>query len=107
SGREDNRQRGREDFIWTYKSLIVNDRGIGPYTLGNPNHLSRIGPEDKNPASLVSPDLDGYRRNENFSGSASMDFTYTAPFLPGLSVNLLGSYDFATQNESNKEVSSE
>ncbi len=107
SGREDNRQRGNEDFIWTYKSLIVNDRGIGPYTLNNPSHLSRIGPEDKNPAALVSPDLDGYRRNNNFSGSASVDFTYTAPFLPGLSVNLLGSYDISTQNESHKNGASD
>ena len=105
SGRMDKRQRAHEDFIWTYKSLIVNDRGVGPYTLGNPEHLSRVGPEDKNPAALISPDLEGYRRNENLTGNAQVDFTYTAPFLPGLSVNLLGSFDLQQRNESDKEAS--
>jgi TonB-linked SusC/RagA family outer membrane protein len=105
SGRMDKRQRAHEDFIWTYKSLIVNDRGVGPYTLDNPEHLSRVGPEDKNPAALISPDLEGYRRNENLTGNAQVDFTYTAPFLPGLSVNLLGSFDLQQRNESDKEAS--
>jgi TonB-linked SusC/RagA family outer membrane protein len=105
SGRMDKRQRAHEDFIWTYKSLIVNDRGVGPYTLENPDHLSRVGPEDKNPAALISPDLEGYRRNENITGNAQVDFTYTAPFLPGLSVNLLGSFDMQNRNESDKEAS--
>lgn len=105
SGRMDKRQRGHEDFIWTYKSLIVNDRGVGPYTLDNPNHLSRVGPEDKNPAALIDPDLEGYRRNENITANTQLDFTYTAPFLKGLSVNLLGSFDLQNRNESDKEAS--
>lgn len=104
SGRMDKRQRGHEEFIWTYKSLIVNDRGVGPYTLGNPNHLSVIGPEDKNPAALTSPDLEGYRRNENITANGQVDLTYTAPFLKGLSVNLLGSFDLQNRNESDKEA---
>jgi TonB-linked SusC/RagA family outer membrane protein len=105
SGRMDKRQRAHEDFIWTYKSLIVNDRGVGPYTLTNPDHLSRVGPEDKNPAALTSLDLEGYRRNENITGNVQLDFTYTAPFLPGLSVNALGSFDLQNRNESDKEAS--
>ncbi|MDH6358724.1 TonB-dependent receptor [Parabacteroides sp. PF5-9] len=105
SGRVDKSQRGHEDFIWTYKSFIVNDRGVGPYALGSTDHLSAVGPEDKNPAALISPDLEGYRRNENTTGSAQLDLTYTAPFLPGLSVNVLGSYDIKQYNESDKEAS--
>ncbi len=69
----DKRQRGHEDFIWTYKSLIVNDRGTGPYTLNNPDHLSQVGPEDKNPEALTSIDYEGYRRNENITASTQVD----------------------------------
>ena len=45
SGRWDETQRPREDFMWTFKTLMVNDRGIGTHTINNPNHLSAIGPE--------------------------------------------------------------
>jgi hypothetical protein len=100
SGRVDNSQRASEEFIWTYKSLIVNDRGVGPYTLNKPNHLSRVGPEDKNPAALISPDLEGYRRNENINATSQVDFTYKAPYVKGLTVNALGSFDLRQGNES-------
>ncbi len=97
SGRFDKRQRATEDFIWTYKSLIVDDRGVGPYTLKNPNHLSRVGPEDKNPVALMDPDLEGYRRNERRIFTSQLDFTYSAPFLKGLEFTVLGAFDYNTE----------
>ena len=100
TGRADKSQRESEPFIWTYKSLIVNDRGVGPYTIGDPTKLSYVDPEGKNPAALIDPDLEGYERNENQTAYATMDLTYTAPFLPGLSVNVLGSYDHRQENGS-------
>jgi len=100
SGRADKSQREGEPFIWTYKSLIVNDRGVGPYTMANNGHLSYVGPEGKNPAALIDPDLEGYERNENKTAFVTMDLTYTAPFLEGLSLNVLGSYDMRQNNRS-------
>jgi TonB-linked SusC/RagA family outer membrane protein len=93
TGRADKSQREGEAFIWTYKSLVVNDRGVGPYTMANNGHLSYVGPEGKNPAALIDTDLEGYERNENQTAYATMDLTYTAPFIEGLSVNVLGAYD--------------
>ena len=100
SGRYDKRSQGYEDFIWTYKSLIVDDRGIPPYTLDEFKHFTIIGPEDKNPAALIDPNADGYRKNNNFSATTAIDFTYTPSFVKGLSLNLLGSFDYQTRNSS-------
>ena len=64
AGRWDETQRPREDFMWTFKTLMVNDRGIGTHTI-NRIHKSlclHIGPENKNPVALVDPDIDGYRQ---------------------------------------------
>ena len=33
AGRWDQTQRPREDFMWTFKTLLVNDRGVGTLTL--------------------------------------------------------------------------
>ena len=33
AGRWDQTQRPREDFMWTFKTLLVNDRGIGTHTI--------------------------------------------------------------------------
>ena len=100
TGRVDKAQREGEEFIWTYKSLIVNDRGVGPYTMAGNGHLSDVGPESKNPAALIDPDLEGYNRWENQTAYVTMDLTYTAPWLEGLSLNVLGAYDHRQENGS-------
>ena len=40
SGRWDETQRPREDFMWTFKTLMVNDRGIGTHRGRNLNCVS-------------------------------------------------------------------
>jgi TonB-linked SusC/RagA family outer membrane protein len=100
SGRIDKRQNESEAFIWTYKSLIVNDRGVAPYTLNNPDHLSYVAPEGKNPAALISPDLEGYNKTENLSLTSQIDFTYQVPFVKGLNLKVLGAYDVRDRNYS-------
>ncbi|MDR0845519.1 MAG: TonB-dependent receptor [Tannerella sp.] len=100
SGRVDKRQQGREDFLWTYKTLVVNDRGIGWHTMANEKHYSAIAPENKNAAALVDPDVDGYRRNDNLNASSQIDLTYKAPFLKGLDFQVLGSYSIRNGNQS-------
>lgn len=47
-----------------FKTLMVNDRGIGTHTIIIPIILSAISPESKNPFALVDPDIDGYARTE-------------------------------------------
>ncbi len=100
SGRVDNTQRAKEDFLWTFKTLLVNDRGVGPFVIDNPDHLSKIGPEDKNPDALVRTDGNGYRRSENVNYDSNVELRWEVPFVPGLTLSALGSYDGFSHNDS-------
>jgi TonB-linked SusC/RagA family outer membrane protein len=105
AGRVDKRRQGREDFLWTYKTLVVNDRGIGPYTMNNPKHLSAIAPENKNAAALIDPAGDGYRQYDNINGQSQAELTYKAPFARNLTLSLIGSFDIRSGNRSELQKS--
>lgn len=105
AGRWDQTQRPREDFMWTFKTLLVNDRGVGPYAIGSTDHYSDIAPESKNAAALVDADKDGYRRNRGVNYSADFDLTWKIPFVDGLSVGVLGSFNGNNRNNSELQKS--
>ncbi len=105
SGRWDQTQRPREDFMWTFKTLLVNDRGVGPYAMGSTDHFSDIAPESKNAAALVDPNIDGYRRNRGLTYNADVDLTWKVPFVEGLSLGLLGSFNGNNRNNSELQKS--
>lgn len=105
AGRWDQTQRPREDFMWTFKTLLVNDRGVGPYAIGSTDHYSDIAPESKNAAALVNPDKDGYRRNRGVNYSADVDLTWKVPFVDGLSIGVLGSFNGNNRNNSELQKS--
>ena len=97
-GRWSEQRQPREDFMWTYKTLLVNERGVGPFAIdanGNeiPGHYSYIQPEGKNAAALVDPEADGYRRTRMFSVNSSVELKYKVPFLKGLTLSGLVSFD--------------
>lgn len=100
SGRFDQTQRAHEDFQWTFKTLMVNDRGVGPYTIGSDTHLSQIEPESKNPAALVTKEGNGYRQNRNTSYQTNMELKWDLPWIDGLSLSALGSFDGYVRNTS-------
>ncbi len=100
SGRFDRTQRAHEDFQWTFKTLMVNDRGVGPYTIGSDSHLSQIEPESKNPAALVTKEGNGYRQNRNTSYQTNLELKWDLPWIEGLSLSALGSFDGYTRNTS-------
>ena len=105
AGRWNQTQRPREDFMWTFKTLLVNDRGVGPYAMGSANHYSDIAPESKNPAALVDPNVDGYRRNRGVNYSADFDLTWKVPFVEGLSLGIVGSFNGNNRNNSELQKS--
>lgn len=98
-------QRPREDFQWTFKTLLVNDRGVGPYAIGSTNHYSDITPESKNAAALVETDVDGYRRNRNLDYSADIELKWDLPWVEGLSISGLVSYNGSNENSSSLQKS--
>jgi TonB-linked SusC/RagA family outer membrane protein len=100
AGRLDNKQSPREDFLWTYKTIMVNDRGINYHTIANPNHLSVINPESKNAWALMNPDMDGYNQQRNIQFQSTVDLTYTFEKVAGLSVMATGAFDENISNSS-------
>ena len=103
NGRWTEQRQPREDFMWTYKTLLVNERGVGPFAIdenGNeiPGHYSYIQPEGKNAAALVDPDGDGYRRTRALTYSASFELKYKAPWLKGLTLGAVASFDGNQKN---------
>ena len=100
SGRVADTQRAKEEFLWTFKTLLVNDRGVGPFVIDNPDHLSKIGPEDKNPDALVRADGNGYRRSENVDYETNLELKWEVPWVKGLTLSALGSYDGFVHNDS-------
>lgn len=108
SGRWDLTQRPREDFQWTFKTMLVNDRGVGPYAIGtdpSDRHFSDITPESKNLAALVDPDIDGYRQNRGLTYNADIDLSWKVPFVQGLTLGVLGSFEGNHRNNSELQKS--
>jgi TonB-linked SusC/RagA family outer membrane protein len=100
AGRLDNKQSPREDFLWTYKTIMVNDRGINYHTIANEDHLSVINPESKNAWALMNPDLDGYNQQRNIQFQSTIDLTYTFEKIAGLSIMATGAFDENITNSS-------
>ena len=100
SGRLDKKQSPREDFLWTYKTIMVNDRGINYHTIANPNHLSVINPESKNAWALMNPNMDGYNQQRNTQFQSTVDLTYNFEKIEGLSMVVTGAFDENIANSS-------
>jgi TonB-linked SusC/RagA family outer membrane protein len=100
SGRLDNNQSPQEGFLWDYKDIMVNDRGVNYHTLANEGHMTVIQPESKNPWALMNPDINGYNRSRHFIFQSTMDLTWTIPQVPGLSLMATGAFDENVTNNS-------
>ncbi len=100
AGRLDKKQSPREDFLWTYKTIMVNDRGINYHTIANEDHLSVINPESKNAWALMNPDMDGYNQQRNIQFQSTVDLTYTFEKIAGLSLIATGAFDENITNSS-------
>ena len=78
---------------WTFKRIITNDRGIGPYTLDGLNHYTQVPSENTNIFAELSKDASGYIDTRKFQYQTTVDINYEVPFVKGLSVGVLGAYD--------------
>ncbi len=93
AGRLDDRRQTREEFIWNYKTLLVNERGKDWHTIANENHFTDLAPESKNVAALIDPDVDGYNKTQNRRYQTTIDLVYTVPGVQGLSIGASGAFD--------------
>ena len=83
----------QNDYIWSYKFMVVNDRGIGAYTLDNPEHLTAPQPNGINPVARSSEEISGYDDLTELRNYNTLKLTYEVPVIKGLKIIGLTAYD--------------
>lgn len=101
AGKLDNNKSPQGSYFWAFKPMMTVDRGVGPFTINNPNHLTAPPPEQNNPVALTYEEYSGYDKWSNLQYQSTIELTYNAPFIKGLSVGILGAYDGNINNSSN------
>ncbi len=97
----DNNKSPQGSYFWFFKPLIIADRAFTPTVPGYPNNITRIPPEFTNPYALAEESISGYEKWNNQQFQTNLELSYSVPFVKGLTVGALGSYDANTYNWSN------
>jgi TonB-linked SusC/RagA family outer membrane protein len=92
AGRHDKNEQPGENFFWIFKGTRVTLPIEKPYANSNPLYHGVVS-SDQNPLILSKRDLTGYNENVDKQFQSSLALTYTVPFLKGLSLRGLASYD--------------
>jgi TonB-linked SusC/RagA family outer membrane protein len=92
-GRYENTLQPTRGTTWTFKRIITNDRGIGPFTLDGKDNYTQVPSENTNVFAELSEEASGYNRTYMFQYQSSVDLNYDFSFIKGLSVGVLGAYD--------------
>ncbi len=101
AGKVDNNKSPQGSYFWAFKPIMTVDRGVGPFTINNPNHLTAPPPEQNNPIALTTEKYSGYDKWSNIQFQSTIELTYNVPFIDGLSLSALGAYDGNIYNWSN------
>ncbi|SDK26819.1 TonB-linked outer membrane protein, SusC/RagA family [Pedobacter sp. ok626] len=89
----DTRRYPTQDFQVMFNSVYRNPP-IYPSYAGDPgNHLNNFGDHGFNAVAYSDLDIVGYRNNNKKTLQSSFDLIYNVPFIPGLKVKGLYSYD--------------
>ncbi len=100
-GRVDENNAPQNTFFWLFKPILIADQKVGPTVIGDSTRMSYVPPEGTNPYAEGNEGISGYERYQNLQYQSSVELTYTAPWLKGFSVNLLGAFDGNVRISSN------
>ena len=90
---------GSYDQEWNiFYYILASEPNVGVHTKDNPLHYSNVN-EQMNPAALLDTDASGYTRTDSKNFNNTIDFTYVAPWLPGLRLSANGAYDYSTNKQ--------
>jgi TonB-linked SusC/RagA family outer membrane protein len=92
AGRYDKNEQPGENFFNIFKGTRVTLPTESPYANNNPLYPAIVS-SGQNPLALSDRDLTGYNENVDKQFQSSLALTYTVPFVKGLSVRGLASYD--------------
>lgn len=105
AGKVDHNRSPQGSYFWFFKPLIIADRAFTPFVPGQPTHVTRIPPEFTNPYALANENISGYEKWKNIQYQTNLDLSYSVPFVTGLKLGILGSYDGNNYNFSNLQRS--
>lgn len=92
AGRYDKREQPGENFFNIFKGTRVTLPIETPYANNNPAYPGAVS-SGQNPLILSNRDLTGYNESVDKQFQSSLALTYTVPFVEGLSLKGLASYD--------------
>lgn len=100
AGTLDKRERPYTETWEIFKTLWRSVPDEQVYANDNPNYYAHMRSDIQNPAALAQKDLTGYKKNTNKIFTSTFDATYALPWVQGLKVKGLFSYDNTTQDNS-------
>lgn len=93
NGIMDQKNQPWQDADWVFRTLW----GMLPtdpiYANDNPKYLMKPAPEGDNPIAMTRSDISGYQKFNNYWFQSSAAFHYDIPYVEGLKLNGLFSYD--------------
>ena len=93
SGTMDEKEQPFEAAWWIIRSMWYQPPTEMPYANGNPDYLSNVL-GGLNPVSQSNADVNGYQNFNNKWFQSSLSLDYDVPFVEGLNVKALYSYDY-------------
>src|SRR4030042_5758846 len=94
AGRYDKKNEPGSNFFNIFKATRIADPTAKPFANDNPDYFSFVFPSDLNPLAMSERDVSGYTENVNKNFQSSVALTYELPFVQGLSLKGLFSFDF-------------
>jgi TonB-linked SusC/RagA family outer membrane protein len=91
-GRWDKREQPGENFFNIFKGTRVSQPIERPFANNNPDYLAPVS-SGLNPVAFADRELTGYGESENRTLQTSAALTYKTPFIKGLSIKGVASYD--------------
>lgn len=93
SGTIDNRERPYTDAWEIFKSLWRSVPDNPVYANNNPQYFQKPNADINNPAALIDKDVAGFKKNTNKLITTTFEATYALPWVKGLKLRGLFSYD--------------
>ncbi len=93
AGRSDKRYEPGANFFNIFKATRIADPTATPFANNNSDYYSFVFPSDLNPLAMSERDVSGYNERVNRNFQSSITLTYEVPFVEGLSIKGLYSYD--------------
>jgi len=102
---------GRHDFTYDpggnffniFKETRIADPTVPVYANDSIDFIGAVPPSNRNPVALAERDISGYNETANKNLQTSISLTYDVPFIEGL--QLKGLYSFDSNNQMHKALS--